>query len=98
MEARPPLLPKVTSMLAGALVALGIQEHRPALNLLPLLLSSRRQTRAWAAAEQDQGVDAFGHTFKKTEKDAVLYCVGWVNEILVTSFWGGNPQEQEQMS
>ncbi|XP_042632735.1 uncharacterized protein LOC109057605 [Cyprinus carpio] len=40
MEARPPLLPKVTSVLAGALVALGIQEHRPALNLLPLLLSS----------------------------------------------------------
>ncbi|XP_043073519.1 uncharacterized protein C6orf136 homolog [Puntigrus tetrazona] len=46
MEASPPLLPKVTSMLAGALVALGIQEHRPALNLLPLLLSSLRQTRA----------------------------------------------------
>ncbi|XP_067267466.1 uncharacterized protein C6orf136 homolog [Chanodichthys erythropterus] len=46
MEARPPLLPKVTSVLAGALVALGIQEHRPALNLLPLLLSSLRQARA----------------------------------------------------
>ncbi|XP_052389135.1 uncharacterized protein C6orf136 homolog [Carassius gibelio] len=46
MEARPPLLPKVTSVLAGALVALGVQEHRPALNLLPLLLSSLRQTRA----------------------------------------------------
>ncbi len=98
MEARPPLLPKVTSLLAGALVALGIQEHRPALNLLPLLLSSLRQTRAWAAAEQDQSVDAFGHTFKKTEKDAVLYCVGWVNEILITSFLGVNLQEQEQMS
>lgn len=48
MEARPPLLPKVTSVLAGALVALGIQEHRPALNLLPLILSSLRQARAWA--------------------------------------------------
>lgn len=46
MQARPPLLPKVTSVLAGALVALGIQEHRPALNLLPLLLSSLRQARA----------------------------------------------------
>lgn len=46
MEARPPLLPKVASMLGGALVALGIQEHRPALNLLPLLLSSLRQARA----------------------------------------------------
>ncbi|KAA0710673.1 hypothetical protein E1301_Tti013004 [Triplophysa tibetana] len=43
MQARPPLLPKVTSLLAGALVALGIQEHRPALNLLPLLLSSLRR-------------------------------------------------------
>ncbi|XP_051520116.1 uncharacterized protein LOC127421266 [Myxocyprinus asiaticus] len=46
MQARPPLLPKVTSVLAGALVALGIKEHRPALNLLPLLLSSLRQARA----------------------------------------------------
>uniref|UniRef100_A0A671LNY7 Uncharacterized LOC107691522 n=1 Tax=Sinocyclocheilus anshuiensis TaxID=1608454 RepID=A0A671LNY7_9TELE len=46
MEARPPLLPKVTSVLAGALVALGIQEHRPALNLLLLLLSSLRQPQA----------------------------------------------------
>ncbi|KAG7281749.1 hypothetical protein CRUP_028063 [Coryphaenoides rupestris] len=41
MEARPPLLPKVSSLLAGALVALGLQEHRPALNLLPLFFTSR---------------------------------------------------------
>ncbi|KAJ8354520.1 hypothetical protein SKAU_G00220870 [Synaphobranchus kaupii] len=39
MPAQPPALPRVTSMLAGALVALGLQEHRPALNLLPFLLS-----------------------------------------------------------
>ncbi|KAL6457482.1 hypothetical protein MHYP_G00344450 [Metynnis hypsauchen] len=45
MQAQPPVLPKVTSLLAGALVALGIQEHRPALNLLPLFLSSFRQGR-----------------------------------------------------
>ncbi|XP_028316443.1 uncharacterized protein C6orf136 homolog [Gouania willdenowi] len=45
MPARPPLLPRVTSFLAGALVALGLQENRPALNLLPLLLSSLRQNR-----------------------------------------------------
>lgn len=38
MPAPPPVLPRVTSLLAGALVALGVQEHRPALNLLPLLL------------------------------------------------------------
>ncbi|KAL4629640.1 hypothetical protein GN956_G16572 [Arapaima gigas] len=40
MQAQPPAVPRVTSLLAGALVALGIQEHRPALNLLPFLLSS----------------------------------------------------------
>lgn len=45
MPAQPPVLPRVTSLLAGALVALGVQEHRPALNLLPLLLSSLRQSR-----------------------------------------------------
>lgn len=45
MPAQPPVLPRVTSLLAGALVASGIQEHRPALNLLPLLLSSLRQSR-----------------------------------------------------
>ncbi|XP_060916555.1 uncharacterized protein C6orf136 homolog [Labrus mixtus] len=45
MPARPPILPRVRSLLAGALVALGIQEHRPALNLLPPLLSSVRQSR-----------------------------------------------------
>ncbi|CAL8297158.1 unnamed protein product [Lota lota] len=45
MEARPPLLPRVGSLLAGALVALGVQEHRPALNLLPLFFLSRRQGR-----------------------------------------------------
>uniref|UniRef100_A0A3Q0T3U1 Si:ch211-215a10.4 n=1 Tax=Amphilophus citrinellus TaxID=61819 RepID=A0A3Q0T3U1_AMPCI len=45
MPAHPPALPRVTSLLAGALVALGVQEHRPALNLLPLLLSSLRQSR-----------------------------------------------------
>ncbi|XP_070777763.1 uncharacterized protein C6orf136 homolog [Enoplosus armatus] len=45
MPAEPPVLPTVTSLLAGSLVALGVQEHRPALNLLPLLLSSLRQIR-----------------------------------------------------
>ncbi|XP_042362549.1 uncharacterized protein C6orf136 homolog [Plectropomus leopardus] len=45
MPVQPPVLPRVTSLLAGALVALGVQEHRPALNLLPLLLSSLRQSR-----------------------------------------------------
>ncbi|XP_072530884.1 uncharacterized protein C6orf136 homolog [Salminus brasiliensis] len=45
MEAQPPVLSKVTSLLAGALVALGVQDHRPALNLLPLFLSSFRQGR-----------------------------------------------------
>ncbi|KAJ8367671.1 hypothetical protein AAFF_G00313710 [Aldrovandia affinis] len=42
MQATPPVLPRVTSLLAGALVAMGIQDHRPALNLLPFLLSSFR--------------------------------------------------------
>lgn len=42
MPARPPVLPRVRSLLAGALVALGVQEHRPALNLLPPLLSALR--------------------------------------------------------
>ncbi|XP_067111356.1 uncharacterized protein C6orf136 homolog [Osmerus mordax] len=45
MQAQPPILPRVGSLLAGALVALGVEEHRPALNLLPLLLSSLRQGR-----------------------------------------------------
>lgn len=45
MQAQPPVLPRVGSLLAGALVALGVEEHRPALNLLPLLLSSLRQGR-----------------------------------------------------
>ncbi|KAI1902434.1 hypothetical protein AGOR_G00044720 [Albula goreensis] len=45
MQASPPALPRVTSLLAGALVAMGIQEHRPALNLLPFLLSSLRVGR-----------------------------------------------------
>ncbi|KAK7899611.1 hypothetical protein WMY93_020464 [Mugilogobius chulae] len=45
MPARGPVLPRVTSLLAGALVALGLQEHRPALNLLPPLLSSLRHNR-----------------------------------------------------
>lgn len=45
MPAHPPVLPRVTSLLTGALVALGVQEHRPALNLLPHLLSSLRQSR-----------------------------------------------------
>lgn len=45
MPVQPPVLPRVTSLLAGALVAMGAQEHRPALNLLPLLLSSLRQSK-----------------------------------------------------
>ncbi|KAG5264829.1 hypothetical protein AALO_G00258460 [Alosa alosa] len=45
MQAQPPVLPRVTSLLAGALMALGVQEHRPAVNLLPFLLSSFRQGR-----------------------------------------------------
>ncbi|CAJ1083627.1 uncharacterized protein C6orf136 homolog [Xyrichtys novacula] len=45
MPASPPVLPRIGSLLAGALVALGVQEHRPALNLLPLLLSSLKQSR-----------------------------------------------------
>ncbi|KAM6958806.1 uncharacterized protein C6orf136 homolog [Aplochiton taeniatus] len=45
MQVQPPVLPRVTSLLAGMLVALGVQDHRPALNLLPLLLSSFRQGR-----------------------------------------------------
>ncbi|XP_029023203.1 uncharacterized protein C6orf136 homolog isoform X2 [Betta splendens] len=40
MPDQPPVLPRVTSLLTGALVVLGVQEHRPALNLLPFLLSS----------------------------------------------------------
>ncbi|TRY66645.1 hypothetical protein DNTS_007985 [Danionella cerebrum] len=40
MKAQPPLLPKATSVLAGALVALGIQDDRPVFNSIPLLLSS----------------------------------------------------------
>ncbi|KAM6899500.1 uncharacterized protein C6orf136 homolog [Xenentodon cancila] len=43
MPAQPPLLPRGASLLAGALVALGVQEHRPALHLLPPLLSFLRQ-------------------------------------------------------
>ncbi|XP_056154227.1 uncharacterized protein C6orf136 homolog [Lampris incognitus] len=46
MQAQPPILPRVTSLLTGALVALGVQEHRPALNLLPLFLSALRQGRS----------------------------------------------------
>uniref|UniRef100_A0A3Q1FYL8 Si:ch211-215a10.4 n=1 Tax=Acanthochromis polyacanthus TaxID=80966 RepID=A0A3Q1FYL8_9TELE len=46
MPAQPPVLPRVTSLLAGALVALGVEDHRPVLNLLPLLLSSLRQSRS----------------------------------------------------
>lgn len=45
MPARPPVLPRVTSFMAGALVALGLQDHRPALNLLPPLLSCLRHDR-----------------------------------------------------
>ncbi|XP_057684410.1 uncharacterized protein C6orf136 homolog [Corythoichthys intestinalis] len=45
MPAPPPVVPRVTSLLASALVALGLEENRPALNLLPLLLSSLRQVR-----------------------------------------------------
>lgn len=45
MQVQPPVLPRVTTLLTGVLVALGAQEHRPALNLLPLLLSSLRQGR-----------------------------------------------------
>uniref|UniRef100_A0A1A7WGV2 Chromosome 6 open reading frame 136 n=1 Tax=Iconisemion striatum TaxID=60296 RepID=A0A1A7WGV2_9TELE len=45
IPAQPPVLPSVPSLLTGALVALGVQEHRPALNLLPYLLFSRRQNR-----------------------------------------------------
>lgn len=45
MPAQPPILPRLTSLLSRALVALGLQEQRPALNLLPLLLTSLRQAR-----------------------------------------------------
>uniref|UniRef100_A0A3Q2QUS0 Si:ch211-215a10.4 n=1 Tax=Fundulus heteroclitus TaxID=8078 RepID=A0A3Q2QUS0_FUNHE len=45
MPAQPPVLPRINSLLTGALVALGVQEHRPALNLLPPLLSSLRQNK-----------------------------------------------------
>ncbi|KAJ8341985.1 hypothetical protein SKAU_G00319130 [Synaphobranchus kaupii] len=44
MEATPPALPRVTSLLAGALVSLGIQEPRLALNF-PFLQSSFRVGR-----------------------------------------------------
>lgn len=47
MPAQPPLLPRGTTLLTGALVALGVQEHRPALSLLPFLLSSLHQSRNW---------------------------------------------------
>ncbi|XP_029975866.1 uncharacterized protein C6orf136 homolog [Salarias fasciatus] len=64
MPAPPPALPRVTSLLAGALVALGVQEPRPALNLLPLLLSSAPGPRpaVLTAAQQeptarDKGAD-----------------------------------------
>ncbi|XP_037549595.1 uncharacterized protein C6orf136 homolog [Nematolebias whitei] len=45
MPAQPPLLPRGTTLLKGALVALGVEEHRPALNLLPFFLSSLRHKR-----------------------------------------------------
>lgn len=45
MPAQPPVMPRITSLMAGALVALGVQEYRPALNLLPLLLSTLRHSR-----------------------------------------------------
>ncbi|XP_060721635.1 uncharacterized protein C6orf136 homolog [Tachysurus vachellii] len=45
MQAQPPVLPKVPVLLAGALAALGLQEDRPAFNLLPMFLSSFRQAQ-----------------------------------------------------
>nr|XP_046273375.1 uncharacterized protein C6orf136 homolog isoform X2 [Scatophagus argus] len=45
MPAQPPVLPRVTSLMAGALVALGVHEQRPTLSLLPLFLSSLQQIR-----------------------------------------------------
>lgn len=45
MPARPPVLPRVTSFMAGVLGALGLQDHRPALNLLPPLRAPPRQDR-----------------------------------------------------
>ncbi|TSK28222.1 hypothetical protein Baya_2409 [Bagarius yarrelli] len=45
MQAQPPVLPKVTSLVAGALVALGLQEDRPVFNLFPMFLSSFRQSQ-----------------------------------------------------
>lgn len=45
MPAQPPALPRVTTLLAGVLVAMGVQENRPALNLFPLLMSSLRPGR-----------------------------------------------------
>lgn len=51
MKAQPPILPGVTTLLAGALVSLGVQEHRPALNLMPPMLSSR-QGRDWEMEER----------------------------------------------
>lgn len=44
MPTRPPVLPRLTSLLSRTLVVLGLQEQRPALSLLPLLLTSLRQT------------------------------------------------------
>lgn len=44
MPTRPPVLPRLTSLLSRTLVALGLQEQRPALSLLPLLLTSLRHT------------------------------------------------------
>ncbi|KAM8884120.1 uncharacterized protein C6orf136 homolog [Synchiropus picturatus] len=45
MPTQPPVLPRVTSILASAIVALGMHDDRPALNLLPPLLSSIKQPR-----------------------------------------------------
>lgn len=45
MPAQPPIQPRLPSLLSRALVALGLQEQRPALNLLPLLLTSLLHTR-----------------------------------------------------
>nr|XP_057902631.1 uncharacterized protein C6orf136 homolog isoform X1 [Doryrhamphus excisus]XP_057902632.1 uncharacterized protein C6orf136 homolog isoform X1 [Doryrhamphus excisus]XP_057902634.1 uncharacterized protein C6orf136 homolog isoform X1 [Doryrhamphus excisus]XP_057902635.1 uncharacterized protein C6orf136 homolog isoform X1 [Doryrhamphus excisus] len=45
MPSQPPAFPRVTSLLASALVALEMEDNQPALNLLPLLLSSLRHFR-----------------------------------------------------
>ncbi|XP_013882208.1 uncharacterized protein C6orf136 homolog [Austrofundulus limnaeus] len=45
MPAQSPTFPRGTSLLTGALVALGMQEDRPALNLLPSLLFRLRHSR-----------------------------------------------------